>query len=50
MTPEQAHQLLTQLASVYKGTLQEHVNLQEALKTLTPITTTEGAEKKDAKK
>lgn len=44
MTPQQAHQLLTQLASVYKGTLQEHQALQQALEVLKPI------EKKDAKK
>lgn len=36
MTPQQAHQLLSQLASVYKGTLQEHQNLQQALEVLKP--------------
>lgn len=36
MDKQQAHQLLTQLAVQYKGTLEEHNALQEALKILKP--------------
>jgi len=36
MTPEQALGLLKQVCSVYKGTLEEHKALQQALETLKP--------------
>jgi hypothetical protein len=41
MTKEQALQLLTNVCAIYKGTLEEHKALQEALKVI-------GEVKKDA--
>lgn len=35
MTPKQALNLLSQVAAIYKGTLEEHQSLQEAVKVLT---------------
>jgi len=34
VTKEQALQIIAQLAAVYRGTLAEHQEIQEALKTL----------------
>lgn len=38
MSSKEAHQLLKQLAAIYKGTLEEHNKLQEALNVLEPKT------------
>lgn len=37
MTKEQALELLTKVCAIYKGTLDEHQALQEALKTVSSL-------------
>lgn len=37
MTPEEALNLLAQVASIYKGTLEEHTALQSAIRTINQI-------------
>jgi hypothetical protein len=37
MTPQEALTLLAQVAALYKGNLQEHTALQEAVKTLNGV-------------
>ena len=44
MTKEQAMQLLSQLAANYRGTLEEHQNLQNALKVVSDLVTKEVTE------
>lgn len=49
MTPEEALNLLAQVASIYKGTLEEHTALQTAVQTISEIIKPVEKTKKDTK-
>lgn len=49
MTPKEALQLLAQVAAMYKGNLQEHTALQEALKVLNETLPSEEPDQEDKK-